>query len=66
MRLGFPGPSDEPGALDAGRAIAAFDTRSWVQGVDAGHFACVREDFGPRILRRARCIERALDPVRPG
>jgi len=84
-----------PTILDAGRAIAEFDTRSWIRGVDvpttvmltkrdrlvspaqqqdmadripgariesvdAGHFACVREDFGPRILRSARRVERAL------
>jgi len=84
-----------PTILDAGRAIAEFDTRSWIRGVDvpttvmltkrdrlvspaqqqdmadripgariesvdAGHFACVREDFGPRILRSARRIEHAM------
>ncbi len=84
-----------PTVLDAGRAIAEFDARSWIrdvdvpttvmltkrdrlvpayqqhemarripgariEAVDAGHFACVREDFGPRILRSARRIERAM------
>lgn len=84
-----------PTVLDAGRAIAEFDTRSWIrqvdvpttvmltkrdrlvppnqqramarripgaqiETVDAGHFACVRPDFGPRILRSVRGVERAM------
>ena len=84
-----------PTLLDAGRAIAEFDTRSWIadvdvpttvlvtardrlvppeqqrdlaariagariETIDAGHLACMRADFGPRLLRGVRAIERAM------
>jgi pimeloyl-ACP methyl ester carboxylesterase len=84
-----------PTVLDAGRAIAEFDTRDWIrevdvpttvmltkrdrlvpphqqramagripdariETVDAGHFACVRDDFGPRILRSVRSVEKSM------
>ncbi len=84
-----------PTVLDAGRAIAEFDARSWIDAVDvpttvlvtardslvppeqqrelarsisgarietidAGHFACVLDDFAPRLLRSVRAVERAM------
>lgn len=86
---------DWPTVLDAGRALARFDTRDWiseidvptsvimterdslipcaqqaamieslraphVETLDAGHFACVREDFADTILSCCRAIERDL------
>ncbi len=84
-----------PTVLDAGRAIAEFDTRDWigevdvptsilltkrdslipaaqqhamaaaighahVETIDAGHFACVRDDFADALLASCRAVERAL------
>ncbi len=84
-----------PTLLDAGRAIAEFDARSWIgaidvpttvlvtardglvpaeqqrelarsisgariETIDAGHFACVLDDFAPLLLRSVRAVERAM------